>query len=100
MKNGGARPNSPLTMPTISRFYGISILINYRNEHPPAHFHVYYGDYEAVIEISPLGVIQGKLPPRIFGMVMEWAAMHQDELIQAWDDAMNQRPVKQIDPLP
>ena len=24
-------------------------------------------------------MIEGKLPPRILGMVMEWAAMHQDE---------------------
>jgi hypothetical protein len=87
-------------MPTVSRFYGISILVNYRNEHPPAHFHAYYGDFEAVIQISPPGVIQGKLPPRILGMVMEWAAMHEADLLEAWEDAIHQRPVKQIDPLP
>lgn len=87
-------------MPTISRFFGISILINYRNEHPPAHFHVYYGDSEAVIQISPLGVIEGKLPPRILGMVVEWAAMHEADLLQAWNDAIHQRLVKQIEPLP
>jgi hypothetical protein len=61
---------------------------------------VIYGDHEAVIQISPLGIIEGKLPPRILGMVMEWAAMHQDELLQAWNDAINQRPLNQIDPLP
>jgi len=85
---------------TVSRFYGISILVNYRNEHPPAHFHAYYGDSEVVIQISPSGVIQGKLPPRILGMVMEWAAMHEADLLEAWEDAIHQRPVKQIAPLP
>ncbi len=29
---------------------------------------------------------------RIFGMVMEWAAMYEDELLQAWNDATHQRP--------
>jgi len=33
-------------------------------------------------------------------MVMEWAAMHEADLLQAWNDAMNQRPVKPIEPLP
>ena len=89
-----------LIMPTISRFYGISVLINYRNEPPLAHFHAYYGDFQVVIQISALGIVEGKLPPRILGMVMEWAAIHETELLQAWDDAILRRPVNPIDPLP
>jgi len=86
-------------MPTISRFYGISIIINYRNEHPPAHFHAVYGDARASIQISPLALLEGNLPPRVVGLVFEWAALHQDELLKAWDNAINQLPLIQIDPL-
>jgi len=86
-------------MPTISRFYGISIILNYRNEHPPAHFHAVYGELRASVQISPLSLLDGNLPPRVLGLVFEWAVLHQAELIRAWDDAINQRPVNPIDPL-
>lgn len=68
-------------MPEISRFYGIIIKM-YFGDHNPPHFHVEYGDAEALISINTLGVIQGKLPPRVMGMVAEWAALHHDELYQ------------------
>ena len=37
-------------MPEISRFLGIVIRMFY-NEHSPPHFHVIYGDYEALISL-------------------------------------------------
>ena len=37
--------------PTISRFYGIRIYINFR-EHNPPHFHAAYGDFEAAFNMS------------------------------------------------
>ncbi|HRT48989.1 MAG TPA: DUF4160 domain-containing protein [Anaerohalosphaeraceae bacterium] len=54
----------------------------------------------ASIRISDLAVIEGHLPPRALGLVMEWAAMHRKELIHAWTQARaNQRP-DCIEPLP
>jgi hypothetical protein len=50
-------------MPEISRFYGISIYL-YPREHPPAHFHAFYGDVEAVFDIATLQVMEGSLPNR------------------------------------
>ena len=38
-------------MPEISRFYGIVIGMFY-HEHRPPHFHVRYGEHEAVIRIT------------------------------------------------
>jgi hypothetical protein len=86
-------------MPEVSRFYGI-IVTMYFNDHNPPHFHVEHGEREALIGISTLGVIGGRLPPHVLGMVVEWATMHQDELLANWVRARNMQPLQRIDPLP
>jgi hypothetical protein len=57
-------------MPTISTFFGILIRMYYR-EHNLPHFHVEYGEYHAIINIETLEIIEGGLPNRAVGMVME-----------------------------
>ena len=47
-------------MPVISEFFGILIMI-YFNDHAPPHFHARYGDFEALIQIDPLGVLKGSI---------------------------------------
>lgn len=85
-------------MPEICRFYGIAIAIFY-NEHNPPHFHVRYSGHKASININDLAVTKGLLPPRALGLVMEWAAMHKEDLLHAWQQAKdNQRPDR-IEPL-
>ncbi|GDX83977.1 hypothetical protein LBMAG43_00190 [Methylococcaceae bacterium] len=72
-------------MPEISQFYGIIIrmyLID--NEHPPQHIHIKYGEYEAVMELTNLNIIDGSLPKKCRQLVREWAEIHQDELIEMW----------------
>ena len=86
-------------MPEISRFYGIIIRM-YFGDHNPPHFHVEYGGSEAVISINTLGVLHGKLPPRVMGMVVEWATLHQEELLADWEKARNMEPLEKIAPLP
>ncbi|MFA5353585.1 MAG: DUF4160 domain-containing protein [Thermodesulfovibrionales bacterium] len=51
-------------MPEISRFLGIIILMHFR-EHNPPHFHVEYNEFAASVLIETLGVMEGKLPPRV-----------------------------------
>jgi hypothetical protein len=85
-------------MPEISRFFGIVIAMYY-NDHPPPHFHVRYGGQKAIIAISTLSLLQGSLSPRVFGMVMEWASLHQTELLENWDLARRQAPLEKIAPL-
>jgi Domain of unknown function (DUF4160) len=70
-------------MPEVSRFFGISIYL-YPREHPPEHFHALYGDEEAVFDIESLRVLQGSLSNRARSLVVEWAALHRDELFTAW----------------
>ena len=72
-------------MPEVSRFYGISIFL-YPHEHPPAHFHALYGDDEAVFDIATLRILQGSLSNRSRSLVLEWAALHRDELFAAWEN--------------
>jgi hypothetical protein len=86
-------------VPEISRFYGIVVRMYY-DDHPPPHFHAYYGEYEALINVQTLAVIAGRLPPRALGLVIEWALLHQDELRASWDKARNKEPLPKIAPLP
>jgi hypothetical protein len=85
-------------MPKISEFFGIAIYIYYR-EHMPPHFHAIYGDDEAWIEIDNLSVLSGRLAPRVMGMVIEWASLHQEELRHVWAQAMAHGPLDKIEPL-
>ncbi|MGD8753356.1 MAG: DUF4160 domain-containing protein [Anaerolineales bacterium] len=85
-------------MPEISRFFGIIITMYYRDHQPP-HFHVRYGEQKAIIAIETLSLLRGRLSPRVFGMVMEWASEHQEELQRNWQLARSQEPLKKIAPL-
>ncbi len=85
-------------MPEISRFLGIIIFMYYK-EHPPAHFHVKYGEYRAVFSIQDLQIIEGSLPNRIVSLVLEWAFLHRNELLNDWELARQNRPLYKIDPL-
>jgi hypothetical protein len=72
----------------------------YFDDHSPSHFHVEYAEDEAVVSIETLAVIAGQLRPRALGLVAEWAALHQEELRQAWLKARNLEPTGKIAPLP
>ena len=85
-------------MPEISRFFGISIRM-YRDEHLPPHFHAIYNEFSAQISIRDLAVIQGNLPPRVLGYVIEWASLHTDDLARCWDTARTDQPIGKIEPL-
>jgi len=85
-------------MPEISRFYGIVIAMFY-GEHNPPHFHARYGKDKVAVEIRSLRILEGGLPPRALGLVMEWASQHQDELLANWEAARNDRSPTRIAPL-
>jgi len=85
-------------MPEIARFYGIIISIFY-DEHNPPHFHGRYGEYKISINIATLQILEGFLPPRALGLVMEWASLHKDGLLKDWDLAAKGIAPEKIDPL-
>jgi hypothetical protein len=85
-------------MPEISRFFGILIKMFF-DDHNPPHFHAEYGGDVALIGILNLSVFSGRLPPRAMGLVIEWATIHQQELLNDWDRAGAQQDLLKIAPL-
>ncbi len=85
-------------MPEISRFFGIVIKMFF-DDHDPPHFHAEYGDETALIDIHRLFAFAGRLPPRVMGLVIEWAALHRQELYANWERARAQQELQKIAPL-
>jgi hypothetical protein len=85
-------------MPEICRFYGVIIRMFF-DDHAPPHFHAVYGDAQAEISIQPIQLLKGGLPPRAMSMVIEWAAMHQPELLENWRRLHANEAVQKVAPL-
>jgi len=68
-------------------------------DHNPPHFHAEYGEHTILIKIEDLSVYSGYFPSRAFGLVMEWASMHQEELKQNWELMKQDLPLRKIEPL-
>lgn len=85
-------------MPTISVFYGIIIKMFF-DDHAPPHFHAEYAEFKAVIDIQNLSVIEGSLPRRAQELVLDWAELHQTELLDDWRLCADRQQPKPISPL-
>ncbi|HHR85671.1 MAG TPA: DUF4160 domain-containing protein [Candidatus Acetothermia bacterium] len=85
-------------MPEISRFFGILIKMFF-DDHNPPHFHAFYGEDQVLVDIRSMSVFAGHFPPRALGLVIEWATLHRQELLENWQRAVNQEPLAKIDPL-
>lgn len=85
-------------MPAISRFFGI-IIAMYYDDYLPAHFHVRYAEYRATVTIDTLEIMDGILPRRAMALVLEWAAIHREELRTNWRLAREGLSLQPIDPL-
>ena len=88
-------------MPTISMFYGILVLMFFRDnrQSPMTHIHVRYQGSEAVIGIPDDEVIAGEIPGKQLKMVQAWVAIHSEELMVDWDLAVNGDEPFRIAPL-
>ena len=85
-------------MPTISIFFGIIVQM-FWNEHKPPHFHCTYGEFEALIDIRTLEIMEGKMPRRALNLVLDWAELHQAELLEDWELCQAKQQPKPIAPL-
>ncbi len=87
-------------MPTISMFYGIIIRMYFApGEHPPPHFHVYYNEHKASVDIRTCEITDGRLPSGQTKLALAWAELHQEELLADWDLVMNGKEPFKIQPL-
>ena len=87
-------------MPELCRFYNIIIRMLFSDiqQHNKPHFHVQYAEYEASVGIDG-ELLAGSLPVKQFRLVQAWAAIHEEELYKAWNQAVQGPPFDKIDPL-
>jgi hypothetical protein len=62
------------------------------DDHHPAHFHA---EFKATI----VQILEGKLPRRALNLVLDWAELHQQELLDDWKLCQAKQPPKPIEPL-
>jgi hypothetical protein len=65
-------------------------------DHDPPHFPAAYGGAEALVRITPIGLLDGHLPPRALALVVEWARLHQAELVENWRRLRSDEPPVRI----
>ncbi len=84
-------------MPEICRFFGI-IITMFADDHNPPHFHVRYGDYEAIVTIDK-GVVKGEMPRSALKQVFRWMELNKEELAANWQRLQQGEEPKKIEPL-
>ena len=68
------------------------------DKHHKPHVHVYYGEYAASIGIDG-ELLNGALPPKKLKLVQAWMILHEDELYEAWNNAVQGNLFNEIKPL-
>lgn len=68
------------------------------DDHNPPHFHVRYGEFEAIITIRD-GVVKGEMPRIVLRDVFTWMKLHQDELDMNWQRLQEGKYIIKIKPL-
>lgn len=69
------------------------------NDHAPPHFHASYGEYQGIIDIKTLKIVEGNLPRRALNLILDWAELHQDELLIDWELCTQKKLPHRIAPL-
>lgn len=85
-------------MPTISRFFGIAIVMFF-DDHGFPHFHARHPEGEAKVRIDNLEVMDSNLGRRQLRFVLAWAELHQEELEENWRRARAGETLLDIEPL-
>jgi len=72
-------------MPTISSFYGITIMMYLLDkEHNPPHIHAFYQDEEASFSIDDGTILNGTFPKNGSRLVKDFIKKYKSELIEMW----------------
>ena len=83
-------------MPTISFFYGITIIMHLSDkEHNLPHIHAIYGEYGAAFIISSGKKMSGKFPKNGIKLVEEFINKYKNELNEMWKTGI----IKKLPPI-
>ncbi len=58
-----------------------------------------YAEYKATVDIAMLTISGGELPRRAQELVLDWAELHQQELLEDWRLCREKQQPKPIAPL-
>lgn len=72
-------------MPLIKVIDSIKIYV-YLRDHNPPHFHVYYAEYEELIELESLTTYTGGVPNKQRKQVIAWAEENMEYLRTKWEE--------------
>lgn len=79
-------------MPTISHFFGITIVMYLRNkEHNPPHIHAITQEYDAPFSLKTGEIMEGTFPPKASALVKEFILENQKELEEMWETEVYKR---------
>ncbi|MBI4721114.1 MAG: DUF4160 domain-containing protein [Chitinivibrionia bacterium] len=87
-------------MPELSRFQGIIVRMFYETgRHQQPHFHTVYGEYMASFTVDPPALLAGAMPRKQLHLIVAWAELHQEELMENWELCKRQLPPTKIEGL-
>jgi hypothetical protein len=99
-ENAAANTTAGHRMPTISEFFGITIMMFYE-DHDPPHFHARHARFKAKFAIADLTVLssKGDLTGRDIGRIREWASVNQATVLENWFRCCRGESVRKIEGL-
>ena len=59
--------------------------------------YAYYGEYAALFTIDPPALYEGSMPRRQQHIILGWAEVHQEELMDNWHRARGRRRLQKIE---
>jgi hypothetical protein len=69
------------------------------DDHSPPHFHAKYAEFKGIIDIQQFRMLDGNLPRRALGLILDWAELHQSELLNDWNLCQKNLAPNKIEPL-
>lgn len=75
------------------------VIAMFFDDHGPPHFHARHTEGNAKVRIDTVEVLDSSLPRRQLRLVLAWAELHQDELLENWRLARAGERLREIEPL-
>ena len=71
----------------------------YFDDHGHPHFHARHAGRQAKVRVDEVEVIESQLEVRQLRLVLAWAELHWEELLENWRRARAGETLLEIDPL-